>query len=260
MEASEQAAQPGRLSWSQLVTVGRWNPQIAGASIFTAHGSGFCIDRRGIVVTAWHTLRDFYQRRSLIDMHSLEKHGGPSGDVAVELHEVPAVTFFRPEERSLHTMPISIATTNRYDDIAVCAAGGKAEDRPFPFVETSTRVPREGDVVSFLGISTHGPLDPLGEPQGHNQRHGTGKVVKVTDRHFYIDTLLLPGESGGPVFGWPEAKVIGMGFETWSAEMSERELGISRPLSRVLRMDQILPYRERLLKQAAEAGKPFLDW
>jgi S1-C subfamily serine protease len=200
--------------------------QIARQSDGFVCGTGFFVDRPGIVLTAFHVLEPI------------------DGDVPIVKMAYPTSEYSRSNFQGIPAQVVNVDVDN---DLAVLAtavdpigtpfgfgpeivlANGRLELKPTVAALDSTR-PRDGDVVAVTGYPFATPSavtnagivasawtmaqDFAPKPENRDQR-----LALRADRYL-VDATINPGNSGGPVYRVPDASVIGVCVAVRVAEVA----------------------------------------
>ncbi len=217
----------------------RANPEIDGAVQFSAFSTGFCIDPDGVVATCWHNLEGFLRAWSPVDIMPV-KGGGRISLPSLEKHEFPRVAFMASLEGPgvMTNFPILSCAGNVNTDILLLELGGRGKFRPLPHMELDHHPVQVGETVSVIGVY-HPPgirYDDFGLPADLSVAHHTATVLAADAKAIYLDIEVPKGHSGGPVIRHSTMKVVAMTVEVLPAVLAEKELHISRPLTRAVRL------------------------
>ena len=139
----------------------RWQNSVVTVWSDTRHGSGFVIDKRGLIVTNQHVV-------------------GVSGYIAVQFSEdlkVPAFVLVKSQEKDVAILRVHPKYVADIEPVAL----GYAQGATPPAVEGE-------------------PVFAIGSPLNQRRVLTSGIVSKVEPRAIISDVNINPGNSGGPLF------------------------------------------------------------
>jgi hypothetical protein len=190
---------------------------------FTIIGSGFCIDKRGIIVTCAHVIEAFLEKKikEILDSIPLEERTKTIQAIPETRSLIPHALFYvtRPELDQVHvfaaSVDMSMAKTNM--DVGLL--------RLHPHVAFPQGFPSV-DVEEFESIYEGMEAATCGFPLGNLLFKQLGTVTSSFSRGivssiipapgvkreevsaFQLDLRATHGNSGGPVFSWGSGRVF----------------------------------------------------
>jgi S1-C subfamily serine protease len=192
---------------------------------FTIVGSGFCADRRGVVVTCAHVIEAFMQASAKDQIAAVteekKKAPGPHRLGPVRTRQ-PFALFFVPRETKIWVACVGVTMVNMATDMdlgvlrlppheAFVIEGFPAiAFESFDAVQEGMDIgvcgfPLGNELMKRLGTVTssftRGILSSIIPPAGIDRQHIHG---------FQLEARATHGNSGGPVFCWNTGKVFGV--------------------------------------------------
>lgn len=239
---------------------------------FTIVGTGFCIDREGIVITCEHVISEFAPGiRQAIATLPKDDHGPGIRPLEGLRMLVPHVLFFLPgpsdEELTVLQVPFANAVAKlEYDLGAIRIAPHVALPSGYPAL----------DIEPFESVYEGMELATCGFPLGNalSQQIGTmtssftrgilSSIIPAASARkdlvtgFQLDITATFGNSGGPVFSWSSGGVLGVlqGGPTQSSGDPLPGLARAEPVYRILGDGTLKRLKElRLGELPADLGK-----
>jgi hypothetical protein len=218
---------------------------------FTIVGTGFSIDRDGVVITCEHVLRAFSPdiRQAIAALPKDDSGPGirPLKDLRVL---VPHVLFFLPHNAGEELMVVPVRVANavaklEYDLGAIRIGPHLAFPNGYPSL----------DIEPFGSIHEGMELATCGFPLGNDLQRQLGTMTSSFTRGilssiapaagareelvraYQLDITATFGNSGGPVFSWDSGRVLGVlqGGPTESSGDPFPGLARAEPIHRILR-------------------------
>lgn len=186
---------------------------------FKIVGSGFCIDKTGIVVTCTHVLESFLPRGASGKILDHGRHN----PYRIEGMVRPHVIFFDTQTSSTSMLAISppIGAVLACADVDVCVLRLRPHPRfadGYPHLEVESL----SDLYEGMEIGTCGfPLgnelqDQVGTKTSSftqgilSSIAPTAQCSEEVVKKFQLNIIATNGNSGGPVFSWATGKALGI--------------------------------------------------
>lgn len=193
---------------------------------FTIMGSGFCIDRDGIIVTCRHVLETLMEKpvaQQIAEVSPEEKDKEQQKLGPVEM-VTPFAVFYDTRQLASESRLLAIpcqfqnamAKTD-FDLAMVRVVRHPAFEAGFPYVEIEDQEIAEGDEIATCGFPLGTKLhDSLGTVTSSFTRGMVSSIIPAPGtpneylKGFQLDLTAAPGNSGGPVFSMESGKVFGV--------------------------------------------------
>lgn len=223
-----------------------WEKYYGSKRRLSAYGSGFIVDRSGLIVTNAHVVDNFSEPFGVSATQIVEMHFLRSG-LKVTVH---------PDREDEKTYRANIVKVDRDSDLAILRIPGSGEFRPLDFYEGAMLKP--GAVVHLAGFPQGKTPDYALFWRGYSDFElekkkpavsiNTGTITSLRryrgEGRYQLDINANPGNSGGPVVD-RDGRVIGVINSMLTGAQS---INFAIPVRYV---ERIMPNRE---DKASEAG------
>ena len=191
---------------------------------YTIHGTGFCIDPRGVIVTARHVMESFMSQSSVDSIASTAEVGDAEGTHHTQIEQVtPFAVIPMGQVGPTHT-GFAMITPDIGMGLTDCDLG-MMRLRPhgaFPDGYPYVPLAEFNELVEAIEVGT------CGFPLGNDLQTHFGTITSSFSRGilsaiipvpecdeenvqgFQLNLNSNPGNSGGPVFSWDTGRVFGV--------------------------------------------------
>jgi hypothetical protein len=223
--------------------IAKWHIPAAGAVPLSSLGAGVCVNARGLVLTALHTLQNFITNYSHLTPTEANEIARRGGIIPAQDHERPRFMFLHTLRgrggvlrgegyRQTPVFYIHRVEGDRATDIAALALSPTVDYEPLPYLALANTRPVVGDELFFLGHyhPAGTPRDVLGYMAGLAVSYDSGRVRAVLPDRLLLSTSIAKGMSGGPVVD-SRSRLVAIVTERWPATLSQRRIGIAEDLA-----------------------------
>ena len=194
-----------------------WNQPVAGTPKIQAVGTAFAISADGVFVTANH----------VVNPQSGTTQGLPLGP----LDKILLAQMQVDGETATIRGPCQVIVCSQQNDYALLKLA-TSQSRIQKYLELDLGARFEGEEVAICGY-------PLASTQTHPQNGAititlhirvaagiiSSQQIQNGSKHLEVDFPILPGNSGGPLFGVKSGKVLGLASATFSVGNGAHTVG-----------------------------------